>query len=993
LSLPHATRFASIAWTTFTGADSAESEHVKYPQGILAAGMMDGTVLLIDPERVLSDAAHAILATLPASGPGPIPALQFSPLSTHLLCTGTYQGRVTVWDATDPTHPQVQNEFTAATEITSVAWNTAVPHICATAAADGLVTVWDIQSNSAWCEIRAAGKVADLRWNPKEGLHLLTASGDDRNPVLHIWDLGTSTTVPLGTLSGHAAGILATAWCPHDDSLLLTVAKDHHTYLWDMLTLQAVAELPMAAAVDPAPSAASHSANALFASGRPGLQEQKQMRYYIQWSPLQRGLALTCSLDKKIQVHNLLSLCTATGRPPAWMARRSSISTAFGGLVISCRADAPGLVTVQTIPEQPALVEAAAALETAQQYEALPDVCASLAVRTNDEVYGFLPALWEAPPRPLLLRQLGLDPEEIAAAAQQYAAQLEEKGDVANHDETSLGTNLKTSMAPAAQTLVQKALLVGNFAAAVDCCLATENYADALLLAACGGGDLWATTQERYLDRQSAQRPYLALVSGIVRHPLEEWVTQSDAAAWRETLAMVSTYASTTEEFAHLCAVLGERLLAAGEDAAASLCFMCAMSLERTVPYWKQQLEQQQVTADFTLTADLLALHDFVSKVSVFARAIGSFAGLTPEVESLFTTYAEALAQQGLLVTAAKFCHGSSMEAKVLRDRLYRSRSSQGCYSVLGVAPEFPYVMVDVQQSRGLVFVQPQEITKEPEILSNGHSDQTQQPVTEQFQAQGHQPFAVGAQSSSDTLAPGWIALQDPTSGNMYYANETTGETTWEKPLAPVHAPYSAPQLSSFPQETGLDASQRSQMTQPTSAAQSRPKASIVSKYGDGFVSSASNPELAHQYGNVGTSNPYGGTARPGPAAVQPISKAPVSGSLNLDTLQLSNHHKSIKDTLLGCAEALKQTALNVVEKKQLDEAEKGVAILVKKLNRDEISDAMVDQVFALVNAISQHDFAGALTYQTTMANSEWRDHKDWLKGIKILIQLASKKF
>jgi hypothetical protein len=34
------------------------------------------------------------------------------------------------------------------------------------------------------------------------------------------------------------------------------------------------------------------------------------------------------------------------------------------------------------------------------------------------------------------------------------------------------------------------------------------------------------------------------------------------------------------------------------------------------------------------------------------------------------------------------------------------------------------------------------------------------------------------------------------------------------------------------------------------------PKTSLANKYGDGFVSSASNPELAAQYGNIGTQNP-----------------------------------------------------------------------------------------------------------------------------------------
>jgi protein transport protein SEC31 len=382
-----------------------------------------------------------------------------------------------------------------------------------------------------------------------------------------------------------------------------------------------------------------------------------------------------------------------------------------------------------------------------------------------------------------------------------------------------------------------------------------------------------------------------------------------------------------------------------------------------------------------------LALHEFIEKVTVFLSAVGPTAVLTPEIEALYFKYSTALADQGLLVTATKYCYGQSESSKILRDRLYRSRASHQCFAALGgVAPEFPYVMVDVQQSRGQVYVQPAVVESEPVVVSNGHGyQQHEQSVAAVQPGYGAQAQTLG---SNDALAPGWVALQDPSSGNTYYANEMTGETTWEMPKAPVHAPYSAPQMP-VQQDTGFDTSQRSQvMSQAT-----KQKPSIVSKYGDGFVSSASNPELASQYGNVGTSNPYGGNARPGPAAVQPLPKAPVSGSLNIDTLQLSNHHASIRDTLLGAAGALKQTNLNVVEKKQLEEAEKGIAILVKKLARDELSDTIVDQVFALVNAISQHDFAASMAYQTTLANSEWRDHKDWLKGIKILIQLAIKKF
>ena len=86
------------------------------------------------------------------------------------------------------------------------------------------------------------------------------------------------------------------------------------------------------------------------------------------------------------------------------------------------------------------------------------------------------------------------------------------------------------------------------------------------------------------------------------------------------------------------------------------------------------------------------------------------------------------------------------------------------------------------------------------------------------------QPFLLILQGPNQTLLPGWVAIQDPNSGQTYYANQSTGESSWEPPVA-----ASAPE----PQQ-GV-------------------AASIASKYGDGFVTSASNPQLAEQYGNVGT--------------------------------------------------------------------------------------------------------------------------------------------
>jgi hypothetical protein len=52
---------------------------------------------------------------------------------------------------------------------------------------------------------------------------------------------------------------------------------------------------------------------------------------------------------------------------------------------------------------------------------------------------------------------------------------------------------------------------------------------------------------------------------------------------------------------------------------------------------------------------DLVALHEFVVKVTVFLKAAGPKEQLDPDIAELCSKYASALAEQGLLVTAAKY--------------------------------------------------------------------------------------------------------------------------------------------------------------------------------------------------------------------------------------------------------------------------------------------------------------------------------------------------
>lgn len=969
-SIKTQSRFASLTWS--------DANPEKYPLGLIAGGMENGSVHVWDPRAILQPESTRTAPTILSFSQhvsGPVKSVQFSPLVPSQLATGGSDGKVLIVDLNEPKSPPFMpcaNSSQQRSQITSLAWNTQVAHIVASAARDGTVSIWDIKSRKVWCDLQAGDQaISDVEWNPTQGFHLLTASNDDRNPLIKLWDLRSSTTMPLATLTGHSQGILSMSWCPHDEHLLLSTGKDNRTILWDLYTMAPIGEIPT-------DSIESQQASGTNEQSMFGLASSQQLRFDVKWSPINRGIVSTASLDRKVQVHSILNLAAA-GRPPKWMRPSSSVSCGFGGVIVSCGAT-DKVVRIRTVAEEPELEKISRKFETALNLENIIAVCNSKAIAAKNDLderqlWQFMQVIFDADARQQLLNTLGYDPTIIATKVSGY------------QEESNGCSKTKSEMTLATQNIVKESLMVGNFDAAVDCCFRTGNFADALLLASCGGGDLWAKTQERYFASQSQKRPFLSVVGAIIRHDLASLVQDSDLGNWKETLAILSTY-SKSEEFPPLCVALGEKLEAAGDHSNASLCFMCALSLNKAVKYWRMQLTKQNASEGSKL--NLKAIHDFVVKVAVFLQAAGSSESLDAEFEEIFSIYAEKLAEQGLLVTAAKYCKGNSTSSKILRDRLYRSKASQKCLAAMGgIAPEFPFSLADVKQNQRAATSNSQAgqnrsygRTKESNSMSRSRGGNTAYAQTKHTnslqQTQAPAPTPVSA------LPTGWIELVDPSSGRPYYANQATGEVSWDKPqAAPVPAPTPTPVV---PQPTPQV------RAKPTSAKTKNAK--MASKYGDGFVTSASHPELASQYGNVGTSNPYHTTGRPGTATVgtSDQGKAPVSG--NLDTMPaLRDEYQPIPDTLLALIEALKGGQLSSVDKRQLTEAQKAVAIFSKRLALGDISDDTANQMLTIKNQLSEYDWSSASATMSSLVTNEWKEHKEWLKGIKSLVQLATKMY
>jgi len=176
-----------------------------------------------------SQDADPVVTTISQHVKGAVSALAFNPHPSCAfeLATGGSNGEVIITSLENPNQPEsfCLNPNQVGAEITQIAWNTQVPHIVAASSANGSVIVYDTKQRKEWCEIRCETNgmaVTDIAWNPTEGLHIITASGNDRNPVLKLWDLRSSTSIPLATLQGHNQGILSIGWCPHDEGLMLS---------------------------------------------------------------------------------------------------------------------------------------------------------------------------------------------------------------------------------------------------------------------------------------------------------------------------------------------------------------------------------------------------------------------------------------------------------------------------------------------------------------------------------------------------------------------------------------------------------------------------------------------------------------------------------------------------------------------------------------------------------------------------------------------------
>lgn len=187
-----------------------------------------------------------------------------------------------------------------------------------------------------------------------------------------------------------------------------------------------------------------------------------------------------------------------------------------------------------------------------------------------------------------------------------------------------------------ADRLLTRALIMGDFESAVNLCLSTDRFADALLLAVRGGPELLASTQKVYFERHTANTPYLRLFQSIVSNDLGDIVQNADLSEWQEIFVVLCTFARK-DEFSSFVESLGQRIeFAAAQTKPADpaealklrknalLTYLAAQRLEKVVGIFSEEMKEEEASdAAPKASAHAKALQSFIEKVAVFKAATG----------------------------------------------------------------------------------------------------------------------------------------------------------------------------------------------------------------------------------------------------------------------------------------------------------------------------------------------------------------------------------
>eukprot|EP01088_Endostelium_zonatum_P008426 TRINITY_DN212_c0_g1_i1.p1 TRINITY_DN212_c0_g1~~TRINITY_DN212_c0_g1_i1.p1 ORF type:complete len:1296 (-),score=342.41 TRINITY_DN212_c0_g1_i1:37-3924(-) len=958
--------FNKIAWSHPFGDFSA---------GLIAGGAPDGSIHFYNPSFLTSNTQEGSIPKI-ATGTehgSSVYALDWNPITKNLLASGALNSEVLIWDFRDgvptPMTPGERKGVPSSERILSVQWNKKFPQILAVLAERSPPVIWDLRAKQIRVTLNTQ-RTSAIAWSPDHPTTIATASDDDNNPVVQIWDL-TNAHTPQMQLTGHKKGVTSLSWSSIDHSLLLSSSRDGSILCYDVTKSSENIRRPLCE-VD-------HSASSSID---------------VQWSPKAPYTLSSVTLDGKIKTFSLEDTApkasqveelgadaeTVYAHAPKWMKRSCGADFAFGGKLISFgnKQQVDRGFTVRDVVTNEALIERAANLEQAitargnseefcnakirganteeertewefikarliderKGYLSLLDYDVS---KTNGEIGRYLSQLVvedteekkpetkeEEVPEPkntepeepeaqstpkeeggnsVSLDDLDSNPAPAAKVEEEdvfgkvddgfdvfgskqqtsddmfgggstwsddpfqsigqqtTTAPQETNNNNSNNTAHSSGsssgldsfTSSSSNQEPISflrpegessseqENIITKSLIVGNFKAAIDCCIKLRRWSEALILASCAPDpQLLKETQALCLQEEQKTKPYLRMIYYL--SDLKSFVDRADLSQWKAVLAILSTYA--TNDFEAHANILASRLEYAGQIRPALLCFIAASNINKAVGIW---LKLSENTSGKARDEELVNL---IEKIAILRNAGSSQPTASEQLLEKYIEFAEALANQGRLDTAL-----ATFTNLIQDGDLQNIRNSAA--------------------QRGSLLLDRLKNATQQEEGSSGFGQSTGSSVYDDFGLGGgdstsHFPDPIGTVPSRDSNSEGL----DLGNSSLYDPQQSTPQTqqvpSQTQPAVESHVGFNIPSLT--------PSSQFNPLAPPSSYGPQNPTGSSVSplappsSYGNQPSSGSLNTPLAPP-SSYGTQNPtpsFLGLAPPSSYGNQPSS-----GSLN----------------------------------------------------------------------------------------------------------------
>lgn len=1049
---PSSERFNRLSWARPTDPASE-----KFGLGLIAGGLVDGSIDIWNPVSLIrSEASESALVGHLSRHKGPVRGLEFNVIAPNLLASGADDGEICIWDLANPAEPSqfppLKGSGSAAQgEISFLSWNSKVQHILASTSYNGTTVVWDLRKQkpviSFSDSVRRRSSV--LQWHPDIATQLVVASDEDGSPALRLWDMRNIMS-PVKEFVGHTKGVIAMSWCPNYSLYLLTCAKDNRTICWDTVSAEIVCELPASTNWNFDVHWYPKMPGVISASSFDGKIGIYNIEGCSRYGAGEADFG-TAHLKAPKWYERPVGVSFGFGGKLVSFHPKSAVGGASTGSEVLVHS----LVTEESLVTRSSEFEVAIQNGERSLLRTLCDKKSQESESEDDrETWGLLKVMFEddGTARTKLLTHLGFSLPEVENPVVQEDLSKEvnalgledtttEGIGFGEHREATIfpsdngedffnnlpspkaDTPLSTSgdkfvagdagpstdqvqqesdgpgesADPSFDESVQHALVVGDYKGAVAKCISANKMADALVIAHAGGDSLWESTRDQYLKMTCS--PYLKVVAAMVNNDLLSLVNTRPLKFWKETLALLCSFASR-DQWTLLCDALASKLIVAGNTLAATICYICAGNIDKTVEIWSRSLTTEQEGKSY-----VDRLQDLMEKTIVLALASGQ-KQFSASLCKLVEKYAEILASQGLLKTAMEYLKlfGSdeaTPELQILRDRIALCTEPEKV-----VEPSAPSGPVygggpsdyAVPPSRYQPNVPINDYGVQPNFPISSYSENNGQPVISSYDRGYVPPVSQPAPQPPHFFVPSQPTPQVPKDNfSVPPVPSQPGVTTFVPSTPPMlknvdkyQQPPSTLGSQLYPGTINTAYQPVPSVPLPT---QPIPPVGLNRQFG---VPPYAAPREFTPVTNPGVVQGPGLVQPPSPSHAAPVHpaatpSAPLPTVQTADTSNVPAPQKPVIATLTRLfnetSEALGGTRANPGKKREIEDNSRKIGALFAKLNSGDISKNAADKLVQLCQALDKGDFSTALQIQVLLTTSEWDECNFWLATLKRMIK------